>query len=58
MKTQPLCESAKSKDDDYSLPSIEVVNLESSQLITASFDHFGNRIDPLDEENVDDGYWL
>ena len=54
MKTQSLCESTKSKDDDYSRPSMEVINLESYQLITTSY---GNRIAPLDEEDVEDGYW-
>ena len=56
METQSLCESTKSKEDDYSLPSIEVVNLECSRLITAS-PNSGNRIAPLDEENTGDGYW-
>ena len=54
MKTQYLCESAKLKCDDYLHPSIEVINLEGRQLITASY---GNRIAPLDEENTGDGYW-
>ena len=57
MRTQSLCEGAKSSNDDYSRPSIEVINLEGNRLITAS-PGSGSKILPPGEENPGEGYWL